>query len=85
MPTPEEYRCAACGGDLREGHNTPCAKCGCLWEDNELDSRKLCPVCDGQLGLRHAENRRSASMPELPRGRSATLLVGSPPEAEGAG
>lgn len=87
---PEEYKCAACGGDLRIGHESPCVKCGCLWEPRELDSRGVCPVCDGQLGLKHAENRpdpRSAfRLPPLGGGRSATMLLGdASSNAEGGG
>jgi hypothetical protein len=78
MPAPEEYRCAACGGDLRIGHDTPCVKCGHLWEPNELDSRGLCAVCDGQLGLQHAEHRpdpRSAyRLPPLSRSGMQAML-----------
>lgn len=44
--------CPACGGSLRIGHTTPCARCGLLWEASELDSREQCPICDGQLAAR---------------------------------
>jgi hypothetical protein len=52
------------------GHNTPCGRCGLLWEAGELDGRGQCPICDGQLaaklGLKLVHPREQPKAVELP-------------------